>query len=140
MKKHIFLILFIILNISPELHCHESKSTSKVINEDQQFLYLFINNPFSQFLFVNDSLFMSHIEINYSDIPKRMTRIVCKNDIHYPIIPSLKTIYKYGQKIEAKEVSKNYMYIIRSKDDTGLLIKYHFYKNKFRNHYMKKNE
>jgi hypothetical protein len=83
---------------------------------------------------------MSYIEINSSDIPKRMTRIVYKNEIHYPIIPSLKTIYKYGQKIEAKEVSKNYMYIIRSKYDTGLLIKYHFFKNEFWNLYMIEDE
>lgn len=136
MKKYLFIILFIITNISSESCFHELQSKSKLINENYEFSYLFVNNPFSQFLFINDCLFMSHIDIHSLDIPKRITRIVYKNEIHYPIIPSIKTIYKYNQKIEIREMNENYMYIIRSKDDTGLLIKYHFYKNEFWNLYM----
>ena len=45
-----------------------------------------------------------------------------------------------GQKIETKEINERFMCIIRSKDDTGMLIKYYFHKNEFWNLYMIEDE
>lgn len=145
MNKNIFLILFIIINLSTKLYCHDFKSINKKIlntekNERQKFAYFFINNELSQHLFINDILFISHFDVHSSDTPKKTTTIVHRNETHHPIIPSIKTMHRYGQEIETKEINERFMYIIRSKDDTGLLIKYYFHKNKFWNLYMIEDE
>ena len=140
MKKNIFIILFILLNISNESFCHDLRSTNKEINECQEFAYSFINNPFSQYLFINDFLFISRIDVHYSDTPKKINQIEYRDEIKYPIIQSIKTIHESGQKIETQKINEKYMYIIRSKDDTGLLIKYYFYKSEFWNLYMIEDE
>ena len=140
MKKNILLILFIILNISIESCCHNLKSTNKENYENHKFAYSFINGQLSQHLFINDFLFISHIDIHSSDTPKKTTKIACRNEIHYPIIPSIKAMQEDGQKIETKEINERFMCIIRSKDDTGLLIKYYFHKNEFWNLYMIEDE
>lgn len=145
MIKNTFLILFILLNIYTELYCHDfesinSKIINKEINECQKFAHSFIINQFSQHLFINDLLFISHIDMHSSDTPKKIHRTVYRNEIHYPIIPSINTIHEYGQKIETKEINEKFMYIIRSKDDTGILMKYYFHKNEFWNLYMIEDE
>jgi hypothetical protein len=64
-------------------------------------------------------------------IPKKITNFVDKNEIQYPITPNYKIINKYGQKIKIIKIDEKNAYIIRSKDDTGLIVRYHFYKIKF---------
>ena len=140
MKKYIFLILFIILKISHKSYCHDFQSENQDIDANIKFVYSFINNPYLQYIFTNEFLFISNTDIYSLETPKIITRIVHKNEIHYPIIPSIKTICKHAQKIEKREVNENYMYIIILKEDTGLHIKYHFHKNEFWILYMIEDE
>lgn len=69
-------------------------------------------------------------------IPQKIKKSIDKKDIKYPTIPSFDILNEDKQKLKIVQIDKNNAEIIRSKDDTGLLVKYHFKKNKCWNLYM----
>lgn len=134
MKKYILSIIFTLsINTSLIAYCCEILEKNRTIKADNfhEFSTSFINNPFSQIIFSNDYIIISYIDIYSSFIPKKIINFVDKNEVHYPITPNYKIINKYDQKIKIKKNDEKNACIIRSKDDTGMLVRYHFYKIKF---------
>lgn len=140
MKTYILAIIsliFLINTTASPYECDNSTNDDAISSDNfYEFSNLFINDQSLQKIFSRDYIIFSLIDTESYAIPQKIEKIIDKNSINYPIIPSYKIINKYNQKLKIVQIDKNKAEIIRSKDDTGLLIKYHFKKNKCWNLYM----
>jgi hypothetical protein len=130
-------LFFFINSTASSYECDNSTEHDAFSSDDfYEFSIIFINNPYFQKKFSNDHIIISLIDIESYLIPHKIHKSIDKNDIKYPIIPSFDIINEDKQKLKIVQTDKNNAEIIRSKDDTGLLIKYHFKKYKCWNLYM----
>ena len=132
MKKYLITIISFIFLITSTAYSYECDNSTidhiYSLDNFYEFSNIFINNQSLQILFSSDYIIMSFVETNTHVIPKKIEKLIDKNNINYPIIPSYKIINESEQKLEIVQIDDENAEIIRSKDDTGLLIKYHFKK------------
>ena len=130
-------LIFFINSTASSYECDNSTENNAPSSDDfYEFSNIFINNKYFQKQYSNDHIIISLIDTESYSIPQQIKKSIDKNDIKYPIIPSFDIMNEDKQKLKIVPIGKNNAEIIRSKDDTGLLIKYHFIKNKCWNLYM----
>jgi hypothetical protein len=140
MKKYLITIISFIFLINSTAYSYECDNSTigniYSLENFYEFSNIFINNQSLQIIFSRNYIIISFVDINTYAIPKKIEKIINKKNINFPIIPSYKIINESEQKLEIVQIDDENAEIIRSKDDTGLLIKYHFKKNKCWNLYM----
>lgn len=130
-------LIFFINSTAFSYECGNSTEDNAFLSDDfYEFSNIFINNQYFQKQHSNDHVIISLIDTESYSIPQKIKKSIDKKDIKYPIIPSFDILNEDKQKLKIVQIDKNNAEIIRSKDDTGLLVKYHFKKNKCWNLYM----